>query len=153
MNIETIPSQRIFYIRRIGEYGTGNLKLMTILKERLKQANLFNEDLVIYGIAWSGPNTPKEQCVYDVCATVSASQKKIEGMEESVLESGKYEIYKVKHTKEAVQAFWMEWRQSDIQNKQSFVVDFDRPILERYRVKQIDTGYCEFCVPIDSLES
>ncbi len=47
----------------------------------------------------------------------------------------------------------MEWRQSDIQNKQSFVVDFDRPILERYRVKQIDTGYCEFCVPIDSLES
>lgn len=149
MKIDIIPSQRIFYLRRIGGYGQANKELMTAFKERVKAENLFDEETTIYGIAWSEPNTPKEKCIYDVCVVVSVEQNSIEGMEETILENGKYAIFKVNHTGEAVQEFWMTFMKPDFQKKHSITIDFKRPILEKYAVNQIETGYCEFCVPIN----
>ncbi|MGX7264495.1 AraC family transcriptional regulator [Enterococcus crotali] len=149
MNIERIPCQRIFYLRRIGPYGKANKELMIRLKEKLKEENMFGQETIIYGIAWSDLATPKEKCLYDVCVVVAAEQKPIEGMKETVLENGKYAIFEVKHTKEAVQHFWTEFSKKKLQEENSFVIDFKRPILERYTVKQVALGNCEFCVPID----
>lgn len=149
MEIEIIPTQRIFYLRRIGQYGEANRDLMTTLKDKLKEVNLFDEDTIIYGIAWSDLNTPKEKCLYDVCVVVSIKQKNSEGMDERILENGKYAIFKIEHTKEAVQSFWTEFSQSDFQKKTASVIDDKRPILERYNVKQVEKGYCEICLPID----
>lgn len=149
MKIDIIPSQRIFYLRRIGGYGKANKELMTTFKERVKAENLFDEETIIYGIAWSEPNTPKEKCIYDVCVVVSVEQNNIEGMEETILKNGKYAIFKVNHTDEAVQEFWMALMKPDFQKKHSITIDFKRPILEKYAVNQIEAGYCEFCVPIN----
>lgn len=148
MKTEVIPRQRIFYLRRIGSYGQANQELMMTFKERLKIENLFDEETVIYGIAWSEPTTPKEKCIYDVCVTVSAEQKNLKGMKEGKIENGNYAIFKVEHTSKAVQEFWTAFMQPDFQKQHSMMIDFKRPVLERYAVKHIEAGYCEFCVPI-----
>ncbi|WP_086313983.1 hypothetical protein A5821_001538 [Enterococcus sp. 7F3_DIV0205] len=149
MKIEIIPIQRIFYLRRIGCYGEENKQLMATLKEKLKEASLFNEDTIIYGIAWSELNTPKEMCIYDVCVTVSAEQNIIEEMKETVLEGGKYAIFKIKHTEKEIQRFWEKFMQQNFQKEIVIIADLNRPILERYTGRLIAAGYCEFCVPIE----
>ncbi|MEI5994883.1 GyrI-like domain-containing protein [Candidatus Enterococcus mansonii] len=148
MNIEMIPSQRIFYLRRIGCYGEQNRQLMETLKEKLIDANSYSEGTTIYGIAWSDQNTPKDECIYDVCVAVSAGDETIEGLNEAILENGKYAVFQVEHTKKAVQHFWQVAMQPDFMKEYLLVLDNKRPVLERYTLKQIDAGFCEFCLPV-----
>ena len=54
-------------MRRIGEYGKENKKLMEMFKEYLKENRLFDENTVLVGIALDNPTeTPATMQRYDV---------------------------------------------------------------------------------------
>ena len=44
---ERIPSYEVIYMRRTGEYGAENYKLMDTFKKWLKENNLYDEDTAI----------------------------------------------------------------------------------------------------------
>ena len=54
MNIETIDTTPILYMRRTGAYGTENAALMAQFKDELKKQNLF-KGATILGIAQDDP--------------------------------------------------------------------------------------------------
>ena len=65
---ERIPSSMVIYMRRTGEYGIENYKLMDTFKKWVKENNLYDEDTVFYAIPMDNPEIVKPcQCCYDVC--------------------------------------------------------------------------------------
>ncbi|EGW41769.1 GyrI-like domain-containing protein [Desulfosporosinus sp. OT] len=58
MNIETIQSCSIAYIRQIGAYGEDNIQTMEQLKQWAKANNLMNSKAVIFGICKQKALTP-----------------------------------------------------------------------------------------------
>lgn len=59
---------------------------------------------------------------------------------------GKYAVFTVKHTAEAVEQAWAEIfpTLSDM----GCLPDSSRPILERYAAEKVEQHFCEICVPI-----
>lgn len=148
MHIENIPLTQIAYIRHTGPYGADNNKTMEQLKAWAKDAHLLNEDSIILGIAQDNPQqTAQDSCRYDVCLVVdngfSAEDSRISF---GILTAGRYAVFTVKHTAEAIQKAW-----GDIfpeLQRQGLIVDITRPILERYAVKMVRQHQCEICVPL-----
>jgi hypothetical protein len=65
---ERIPSSKVIYMRRTGEYDVENYKLMDTFKKWIKENNLYDEDTVFYAIPMDNPEIVKPcQCCYDVC--------------------------------------------------------------------------------------
>ncbi|MCL2840502.1 MAG: GyrI-like domain-containing protein [Defluviitaleaceae bacterium] len=143
---EHIPTLPVLYMRRIGAYGVENHKLMESLKTWARQKGLF-ENSVIYGIAQDNPtNTPHEQCRYDVCLVVERDCVANGEVQHGEIPSGKYVVFTIPHTAEAVQAFWASIFQKLM--AQNLQYDESKPILERYKHRLVEAGQCEFCVPI-----
>ncbi|ULQ60425.1 GyrI-like domain-containing protein [Brucepastera parasyntrophica] len=143
--IEQRPSQPVLYMRRTGPYGSESYGLMTALKDWADRKGLLT-DSVIYGIARDNENTPAEECRYDVCL-VAASDVRADGqVQRGEIPGGKYAVFTVEHTAEAIQAFWT----SVIERLQKEGLQFDmtRSILERYEYRLVEEGQCEFCVPV-----
>lgn len=143
--IEQLPVQPMVYMRRTGAYGSENYKLMSSLKEWADRKGLFNNS-VIYGIAQDNENTPPEKCRYDVCLVAAVDCPVDEFVQRGEIPSGKYAVFTIPHTAEAVQEFWG----SVVQMLQEEGLRFDatKPILERYKYRLVEDGKCEFCVPI-----
>lgn len=143
--IEKLPSQPVLYMRRVGAYGTPNFELMTKLKDWAIEKNLF-VDSVIYGIAHDGPQTPAEQCRYDVCLVTAFDPLDDVAVMHGEIPAGNYAVFMVEHTAEAVEKFWA----SVTHKLQTERLEWDqtKPILERYPYQLVEDGYCEFCVPI-----
>ena len=60
--------------------------------------------------------------------------------------NGKYAVFTISHTVEAVQEFWslvMNCLQED-----NLQYDVTKPIIERYKLKLVKEDKCEFCIPI-----
>ncbi|MDD3223890.1 MAG: GyrI-like domain-containing protein [Clostridium sp.] len=147
-NIEMIPSYKIAYIRRTGPYGSDNIKIMKQLKNWAREKNLFNESSIILGIAQDNPEfTEPKDCRYDTCLVVfdefNADNKYI-NFGKTI--GGKYCVFKISHTADAVQKAWMEIFKE--LPKINYEFDDKRPILERYAMKMINKRCCEICVPI-----
>lgn len=146
--IEEMSKSRIAYMRRVGPYGEGNYALMKKFKEWAKVNGLFTESAVILGISQDNPAaTPPENCRYDVGIVVS---KHFEANNTDVnvaeLSGGKYAVFTIDHTAEAIQKAWSEiFIQLLAENQQP---DVSRPILERYIPAMIDKHLCEICVPV-----
>lgn len=141
--IEQLPIQPIVYMRRVGAYGNENYKLMEKTKEWANRKGLL-KDSIIYGIAHDNENTPQEKCRYDVCLV---SDCPVDGaVQRGEIPCGKYAVFTIPHTVEAIQAFWI----SIIQALQDEGLQYDtaKPILERYKYRKIENGKCEFCVPL-----
>ncbi len=150
MNIEikTIPSYRIAYLRNFGPYGSENIQTMEQLKNWAKNNNLFNDNSIILGIAQDNPNTTKaENCRYDTCFVIS-SDYSIDNdyVRLGNIAGGKYCVFTIDHTVKAVQKAWSEIFQELL--KQGYQFDETRPIIERYIAKMVNDHYCEICVPI-----
>ena len=65
---ERIPSSDVIYMRRTGEYGIENYRLMDTFKKWIKENNLYGENTVIYAVPMDNPGTTEPaQCRYDVC--------------------------------------------------------------------------------------
>ena len=145
--MEQLPAQPMLFMRRTGAYGIENNKLMETLKEWAKRKGLF-KDSIIYGIAHDNPAyTPQEQCRYDVCLVAETEfGAEDEAVQKGEILGGKYAVFTVPHTEEAVREFWT----SVFQNLQGqeLQIDIEKPILERYRYQLVEDGKCEFCVPI-----
>ena len=144
--IEHLPPQAMVYMRRIGEYGDENYELMSRLKEWADQQGLF-KDSVIYGIVQDNPlDVPKEQCRYDVCLVASHDYPVDESVQRGEIVGGKYAVFMIHHTAEAVSEFW--GKLMSILTEQDLRYDTKKPVLERYKYRLVEDGKCEFCVPI-----
>ena len=147
ISIEILPESRIAYFRNIGEYGgTQNKKLMESFKNWAKLNNIFNNSTIL-GIPQDDPNnTPKEDCRYDVCIIIDDDFKVIEPAKSGTFSGGKYAVFLLDHTKEAVSEFWnsvfTEIEKNDLSIKK-------QPIIERYTSQMIDKDLCEILVPIN----
>ncbi|MDY5478470.1 MAG: GyrI-like domain-containing protein [Enterocloster clostridioformis] len=145
---ERIPSSMVIYMRRTGEYGIENYKLMDTFKKWVKENNLYDEDTVIYAIPMDDPEKVKPcQCRYDVCINQPKNQKfALNQIKCRELESGKYLTFLIPHTADAVQTAW-KMCFSELE-KLGYLLDKSRPIMERYKKNLVDKHYCELCMPI-----
>jgi DNA gyrase inhibitor GyrI len=146
--IEEMSKSRIAYMRRGGPYGEGNYALMKKFKEWAKANGLFTESAVILGITQDNPAvTPPESCRYDVGIVVSEQFATTDAeINKAELPGGRYAVFTIEHTAEAIQKAWGEiFVQLSAQDQQP---DASRPILERYIPAMIDKHLCEICVPV-----
>ena len=143
MIIEEFENIKIAYMRRVGEYGKENKKLMEIFKEYLKENRLFDENTVLVGIALDNPvETPATMQRYDVGIIVRDELDYDLPIRE--IANGEYAIFEVPHTKEDIMHFW-----KNIQNiTANLPVDTSKPIIERYSNYKINSQLCEFCIPL-----
>lgn len=141
--LEEIKDERIAYMRVIGPYGIKNKILMEDLKKWAIKNNIFKNS-TIYGIAWDGPNVEPSKCRYDVCIIINDNMVLDDSVIDGKLEGGKYAIFRIDHTIEAIQEFWNQI--SQILSNLNY--DFNKPILERYQEKLININKCEFCIPL-----
>ncbi|MHB8072351.1 DNA gyrase inhibitor [Desulfosporosinus fructosivorans] len=148
VNIETIPSFSIAYIRQVGAYGAENIRTMGQLKHWAKANNLMNSKAVIFGIAHDNPQTtPPENCRYDACLLLADKHFPASGnVQYGEITGGKYAIFTVKHTAEAVEQAWAEI--FPVLSESGYLPDTTRPILERYAAEKVEQHLCEICVPI-----
>ncbi len=148
--IEKVPAYKIAYIRQIDSYGINNVQTMEKLKKWAKSNHLFNDESIIFGIAQDNPETTKpENCRYDTCIVVSNDYSVTDDyVREGDIVGGKYAVFKINHTAEAVQKAWIDIFPELL--KQGYQFDEVRPIIERYIVKMVNNHYCEICVPIKS---
>ncbi|HNX63787.1 MAG TPA: GyrI-like domain-containing protein [Oscillospiraceae bacterium] len=146
--IEKIPQTRVAYMRQTAPYGAANYALMEKLKQWAKAEGLFTKSAVIFGIAQDNPAvTPPEKCRYDVCIVLPESYAVTSNeVKETTLLDGKYVVFTIDHTAEAMQTAWNEIfiQLSNLGHS----MDSSRPILERYSVAMIEQQLCEICVPV-----
>ena len=146
--IEKINSCRIAYIRKVGPYGINNIETMDELKMWAKANNLLNDNTIIYGIAQDNPQiTKSENCRYDTCIVVPKDYIKTDNnLNNGEITGGKYVIFRIEHTSEAIKKTWTEIFPILLKEKLKF--DTSRPILERYAVKMVIKQKCEICLPV-----
>ncbi len=143
---ENIPPLSVVYMRRIGPYGEQNYELMQVMKQWVKENNLWTENGVIYAIAQDNAETTSpERCRYDVCFVTETSTKD-SSVYNGALPSGNYLIFEIPHTVSDVQQFYASIGEHLFREQVQF--DSSRPILERYQFQLVENGYCEFCVPV-----
>jgi DNA gyrase inhibitor GyrI len=149
LTIEQIPPLRIAYVRHVGPYGSGNVETMEKLKSWARLKDLLDDRSTILGIARDNPETTKpENCRYDTCLVISDDYR-LEGEEigEGAVDGGKYAVFLIDHTAEAVQKAWIELF-AELYG-QGYEFDESRPILERYKAELVARHYCEICVPVN----
>lgn len=148
INIEMISSYKIAYMRKTGPYGSENVQVMEQLKSWAREKDLFNENSIILGIVQDNPNlTDSKSCRYDACLVISDefnSDDKYINFGKTM--SGKYCVFKIDHTVDAMQKAWMEIF-SEL-SKRNYEFDERRPIFERYTMEMLTKNCCEICVPI-----
>lgn len=147
-SVQSIQTYRVAYFRRVGPYGPDNYKVMDRLKTWAVEKQLLNATSILLGISLDNPQqvSPME-CRYDACIVIDEQvQLSIDDdVKERVIEGGKYFVYSIKHTPEAIQRAWNEIMPMIYQN--GYVID-DKPILERYIGLMDEHSYCDICVPI-----
>ncbi len=145
---ENINTATVLYSRRVGAYGHENVILMENFKKWLKENKLFDDNTVILAIPLDNPNIIKaEQCRYDVCMIYSGSNKiSSENVKMRKITGGKYVIFLIEHTNEAIKKAWQECFFE--LEKLGYLLDISKPTIERYVKKLVDKHYCELCIPI-----
>jgi DNA gyrase inhibitor len=148
ISIENIPNDRIGYIRQVGPYGQNNKQIMVQLKKWAHSNDLLDDHSIILGIAHDNPEVVEaHNCRYDTCFVISEDYCINEGfITEGRILGGKYAVFLVSHTAEAIQKAWFEIFQDLF--ALNYQLDETRPILERYQTKLVKEHYCEICVPI-----
>lgn len=149
MKIENIPSYRIAYIRRVGQYGDENMRVMEGIKEFAIAQNLFDDESIILGITQDNPqDTPPENCRYDACLVIEDDiEINDEYIKTGKIVGGEYVVFTIEHTVEGVQRAWSQI--FPLLFNQGYKIDSSKPIIERYINRIVKNHKCEICVPID----
>ncbi|QDP41154.1 AraC family transcriptional regulator [Radiobacillus deserti] len=143
--VEAIPNLRVAYVRGVGPYGPANKEVMERLKSWARKRNLLHSATLL-AIPQDNPETtPPEDCRFDACIVLSAEYQIGEDINETELTGGKYLIYEVEHTAEAMQKAYADIIPSLQTN--GYQMD-SKPIMERYKQTMVDRHYCEICVPV-----
>jgi len=146
LTIEELAPSKIAFFRNIGEYGgLQNKVLMESFKQWVKKQEQLSHDTIL-GIPHDNPNmTPKDQCRYDVCICIQQDFHVSKPAQVGTFEGGKYAVFLLDHTKEAVSEFWKE---IFIEIEKHHLAIRQEPIIERYTSQMIDQHLCEILVPI-----
>ncbi len=145
--IESIPSSKVAYIRKIGPYGKGNLETVNALKKWAKENDLLKNSIIFARIHDNPMITPPENCRYDACIVIDESFKiESASIKKDLIQGGEYAVLEIQHTAAAVQKAW-QYIFKDIASKK---IDYDqsKPILERYKDALVKENKCQLCVPI-----
>lgn len=143
MFIEEFKDVKITYMRRTGAYGQENKELMEIFKTYLKQHGLFNESTVLLGIALDDPaEIPAAKQKYDVGIIITDEVDY--ALPTRKIADGRYAIFEIMHTEEAVMSFWKNLHKSIA----DLPVDTTKPVIERYSNSKINLHLCEICIPL-----
>ncbi|MEK4425229.1 AraC family transcriptional regulator [Solibacillus sp. FSL K6-1523] len=146
LTIEELPESRIAYFRNVGAYGEKQNKELMESFKRWAQLNGLFENSIILGIPQDNPEvTPKAECRYDVCVVIDKVFQVEEPAQVGTFAGGKYAIFLLDHTKEAVSEFWGTIF-SEI-DKNNLAVR-EQPIIERYTSTMIANHLCEILVPV-----
>ncbi len=148
IKIETIASSPIAYIRRCGAYGVENIQIMENLKSWAAKSNLMNDNTIILGIVYDDvQSTRPENCRYDACIILADDTIKEEGVINlGNIDGGKYAVFIIEHTVQAIEQAWFEIFPELF--KSGYLLDAERPIMERYATKNVSNNICEICIPI-----
>ncbi len=146
--MEVLSPCKLAYIRRVGPYGTDNVRTMESLKSWADAHKLLKEDSVILGIARDDPQlTGPENCRYDACLIVTENVSQEGGdVRQGELAGGPYAVFRVGHTDKAVRQAWKEIFPELAKRK--LRPDGARPVLERYAAQAVREYFCEICVPV-----
>lgn len=146
ITIEELPESRIAYFRNVGEYGEKqNKELMETFKKWAKLNDVFDNSTIL-GIPQDNPEiTPKEECRYDVCVVINKDFNVKKPAHVGEFSGGKYAVFLLDHTKEAVRDFWGNISSEIERNNLSIR---GQPIIERYTPQMIDSHFCEILIPI-----
>lgn len=146
VTVEELPKSRIAYFRNVGEYGgKQNQKLMASFKKWAKLNGVF-DDATILGIPQDNPEIVlKEACRYDVCVIINKDLIVTKPAHIGKFSGGKYAVFLVDHTKEAIREFWGNIFSEIKRNNLSIKA---QPIIERYTAQMITKHLCEILVPI-----
>ncbi len=146
INIEELPESRIAYFRNVGKYGENqNKELMESFKKWAQLNGVFDNSTIL-GIPQDNPEvTSKEECRYDVCLIVNKDFNVAEPAQVGKFSGGKYAVFLLDHTKEAVSEFW---RNIFTEIEKNSLLIREQPIVERYTSQMIDNHLCEILVPI-----
>lgn len=145
---EIMEPSAVLSMRRVGAYGPENRQLMDRMKGWISSHGLWDQQTTLLGIPWDNPALVKaEACRYDVCMiwdkeTIPRTDEVVPGR----FSGGRYEVFRLEHTAEAVQAAWSGY--SSALHALGWVLDETRPVMERYQKKLVDQHLCELCVPI-----
>ena len=95
----------------------------------------------------SGQLVESQNCRYDTCFVITEDYNiEDDYITEGCMNGGKYAVFLISHTAEAIQKAWLEIFQELF--TLNYQMDETRPILERYKAKLVKEHYCEICVPI-----
>ncbi|WP_397538708.1 GyrI-like domain-containing protein [Rummeliibacillus pycnus] len=146
ISIEELPESRIAYFRNHGEYSEKqNKELMESFKNWAQLNGVFDNSTIL-GIPQDNPEvTPKEECRYDVCVVIDKDFNIEEPAQVGKFYGGKYAVFLLDHTKEAISEFWSNIFFEIEKNNLSIR---EQPIIERYTSQMIDNHLCEILVPI-----
>ncbi|QTD41909.1 GyrI-like domain-containing protein [Sporosarcina sp. Te-1] len=146
LTIEELPNSKIAFFRKVGEYGeVQNKELMESFKRWMQKNGLANHP-TIYGIPQDNPElTLKEECRYDVGILVKNEENVAKPAQVGDFAGGKYAVFTLEHTKEAVHSFW-ETVFSKIEENNLTVSN--KPIIERYTAELVHQHLCEILVPV-----
>ncbi|MGR2788690.1 AraC family transcriptional regulator [Bacillus subtilis] len=146
ITIEELPESRIAYFRNVGEYGEKqNKELMETFKKWAKLNDVFDNSTIL-GIPQDNPETtPKGECRYDVCVVINKDFNVKKPALVREFSGGKYAVFLLDHTKEAVRDFWDNISSEIERNNLSIR---EQPIIERYTPQMIDNHLCEILIPI-----
>lgn len=152
VRIEDISQYRIAYMRQIGPYGLSNIQLMQKLKKWAISRDLLNESSIILGIAHDNPElTAPGKCRYDCGIVLSGSYELESEINETILPGGKYAVFAVEHSIEAIAKLWKEIFSVWLPDS-GYVMD-NKPTFERYQGTEIgiEPDTCEICIPVKKL--
>lgn len=138
----------VVYMRRTGCYGSENQKLMEQFKTGAKREGLFLDDAIILGIALDDVRMVLPQnCRYDVCLMVADDYvPENRQVSKRMITGGRNAVLQFPHTAEAVQKAWSEGMALLI--SKGYILDYSRPIMERYAKGMVGKHQCELCIPI-----
>ena len=69
-------------------------------------------------------------------------------VKESVLEEGEYMVILIAHTPKSIKETYQNLFK--IAKHEGVIIDFKKPIIERYNSKLIKNHQCEICIPIQN---
>ena len=149
MKLEILSACTIAYIRNVGPYGESNIQAMEQIKAWARENRLFDETAVILGIAYDDQSVvASADCRYDACLILPEDYQFTGDVKVSVkkLVGGKYAVFPVAHTAEALMQAWAGIFPMLLQSGHR--MDETRPIMERYAASMVQNHECEICVPI-----
>lgn len=146
VKIETTPTYRIAYFRRVGPYGAANYQTMQRLKEWAAAEKLLDDTSIILGISQDNTETTApENCRYDAALVVPEDFLKNDRVLLGELRGGKYICFTVQHTAEAMKQAWTD---IFLELSNHGLEADSRPSFERFTPKLLKEHYCEICIPI-----